>query len=115
MARYFEIRQTREADGLRDLFVDPMVVHGPGPTRAESLEEFISRVATELETTPGWKMTAEDCFVARSKAILRWNYWHPNPIPANPSPVAGLTLYEFRSGKIAERWQAALPGGTGWE
>jgi hypothetical protein len=46
MARYFEIRQTREADGLRDLFVDPMVVHGPSPTRAESLEEFISRVAT---------------------------------------------------------------------
>ena len=115
MARYFEIRQTREADGLRDLFVDPMVVHGPGPTRAESLEEFSSRVATELETTPGWKMTAQDCFVARSKAIVRWNYWHPNPTPANPSPLAGLTLYEFSSGKIVERWQAALPGGTGWE
>jgi hypothetical protein len=60
-------------------------------------------------------MAAQDCFVAGSKAIARHSYWHSNPTPANPSPLAGLTLYEFRSGKIAERWQAVLPGGTGWE
>jgi hypothetical protein len=117
MARYVEIRQTREAEGLRELFIDPMVVHGPGPTREERLDEFISRVATELEleTLPGPGMQAPDCIVAGNKALVRWNYWHPNPTLTNPSPLAGLTLYAFRSGKIAERWQAGLPPGTGWE
>ncbi len=114
MARYVKIRQTREAEGLRELFLDPMIVHGPGPTRAESLDEFIHRVATELETTPGYVMTAPDCVVAGNKAVLRWNYWHPNPSLAQPSPLAGLTLYAFHPGKIVERWQAALPPGTGW-
>ncbi len=115
MARYIEIRQTREAEGLRELFIDPMVVHGPGPTREERLDEFISRVATELDTMPGSMMQAPDCFVAGNKAVVRWNYWHPNPTLTNPSPLAGLTLYAFRSGKIVERWQAGLPPGTGWE
>ena len=59
-------------------------------------------------------MEAPDCFVAGRKAILRWSYSHPNSTPANPSPIAGLTLYAFRSGKVVERWQAALPPGTGW-
>jgi hypothetical protein len=53
MARYVEIRQTREAEGLRELFVDPMIVHGPGATREESLDEFVRRVAAEPQTTPG--------------------------------------------------------------
>jgi SnoaL-like domain len=115
MVRYGQIRQTREAAGLRDLFVDPMVVHGPGPTRAESLDEFIRRVATELDITPGLTMEPHDCIVAGAKAFYRWSYRHPNPALSNPSPIADLTLYAFRAGKIAERWQAALPGGTGWE
>ena len=115
MARYVEIRQTREAEGLREMFIDPMVVHGPGPTREERLDEFISRVATELDTTPGWVAQAPDCFVAGNKAVARWNFWHPNPTLTNPSPLAALTLYAFRSGKIVERWQAGLPPGTGWE
>ena len=117
MARYVEIRQTREAEGLRELFIDPMVVHGPGLTREERLNEFISRVATELDldTLPGPGMQAPDRIVAGNKALLRWNYWHPNPTLTKPSPLAGLTLYAFRSGKIAERWQAGLPPGTGWE
>lgn len=28
MSRYLEIRQTRDAEGLRELFIDPMLVHG---------------------------------------------------------------------------------------
>jgi hypothetical protein len=60
-------------------------------------------------------MEPHDCIVAGAKAIYRWSYWHPNPTLSNPSPFAGLTLYAFRAGKIAERWQAALPGGTGWQ
>jgi hypothetical protein len=115
LARYFEIRQTRQAEGLRELFVEPMVVHGPGPTRAEILDEFIRRVATELDLTPGLEFAAPDCFVAGGKSFVRWSYCHPNPSLTAPSPVAGLTLYAFRSGKIAERWQAGLPPGTGWE
>jgi SnoaL-like domain len=114
MTRYLEIRQTREAEGLRELFIDPMLVHGPGATREERLEEFISRVATELETTPGQVMEAPDWFVAGRKSILRWGYSHPHPTPDKPSPIAGLTLYAFRSGKVVERWQAGLPPGTGW-
>jgi SnoaL-like domain len=114
MTRYLEIRQTREAEGLRELFVDPMIVHGPAATREEHLEEFISRVATELETTPDQVMEAPDCCVARLKAIPRWSYSHPHPTPAKPSPIAGLTLYAFRSGKVVERWQAVLPPGIGW-
>lgn len=115
LERYFEIRQTHEAEGLRELFVEPMVVHGPGPTRTEILVEFIQRVATELDITPGLKFEAPDCFVAGNKAFVRWSYWHPNPSLAAPSPFAGLTLYAFRAGKIAERWQAGLTAGTGWE
>jgi hypothetical protein len=53
MARYQEIRRTREAESLREVFVDPMIVHGPGPTREESLDEFVRRVATERQTMPG--------------------------------------------------------------
>jgi hypothetical protein len=111
MLRYQEIR---EAEALRELFVDPMVVHGPGATREERLDEFIARVATELKTTPGQVMEAPDCLVAGSKAILRWSYSHLRPTPANPSPIAGLTLYAFRSGKVVERWQVGLPPSIGW-
>jgi hypothetical protein len=91
-----------------------MIVRGPGASREERLEESISRVGTELETTPGQVMEAPDCFVAGRKAIMRWSYSHPHPTPAKPSPIAGLTLYAFSSGKVVERWQAALPPGTGW-
>jgi hypothetical protein len=52
MARYREIRQTRKTAGLRELFVDLMTVHGPGPTREESLDEFVRRIATERWTMP---------------------------------------------------------------
>src|SRR5215472_13831501 len=73
MARYEEIRRTWQTEGLRELFVDPMVVHGPGATRTENLDEFVRRVAAEPHTTPGSVMKALDCVVAGSKAILRWS------------------------------------------
>jgi hypothetical protein len=92
MTRYLEIRRTHEAEGLRELFVDPMIVHGPGATRDESLNEFVRRVTAE---PPGFTMQAHDCFVAGNKAILRWSYTHPNPTTEQPSPIAGLTLYAF--------------------
>lgn len=114
MTRYQEIRRTWEAEGLRALFVDPMIVHGPGATREERLDEFVRRVAAEPHTSPGLTAAFPDCFVAGSKAILRWSYTHPHPTPAQPSPLAGLTLYAFRAGKIVERWQGELPRGTGW-
>jgi len=114
MTRYQEIRRTREAEGLRDLFIDPMIVHGPGNTREERLDEFVHRVATELHTIAGQTFECLDCFVAGSKAIMRWSYAHPHPTPTQPSPIAGLTLYAFRAGKIVERWQGELPHGTGW-
>ena len=114
MMRYQEIRRTWEAEGLRDLFVDPMIVHGPGATREERLDEFVHRVAAEPHTSPGLAPEFPDCFVAGSKAILRWSYTHPHPTPEQPSPSAGLTLYAFHAGKIVERWQGALPDGTGW-
>jgi hypothetical protein len=78
---------------LRQLFVDPMIVHRPAATREESLEEFIRRVAAEPEITPGSVMQARDCFVAGNKAILRWSYTHPSPTTDRPNPIAGLTLY----------------------
>jgi SnoaL-like domain len=114
MARYQEIRRTWQAEGLRELFVDPMIVHGPGATREERLDEFVRRVAAEPHTSPGLTAEFPDCFVAGSKAILRWSYTHPHPTPAQPSPIAGLTLYAFHTGKIVERWQGELPRGTGW-
>jgi hypothetical protein len=46
--------------------------------------------------------------------MLRWSYTHLHPTPAQPSPIAGLTLYAFHAGKIVERWQGELPHGTGW-
>jgi hypothetical protein len=52
--------------------------------------------------------------VAGHKAILRWSYSHPNPTTEQPSLIAGLTLYAFRSGKVVERWQAGLLPGIGW-
>jgi len=82
-----------EAEGLRQLSVDPMIVHRPAATRAESLEEFIRRVAAEPEITPGSAMQAHDCFVAGNGAILRWSYTHPNPTTERPNPIVGLTLY----------------------
>jgi len=114
MARYQEIRRTWQAEGLRALFVDPMIVHGPGATREERLDEFVRRVAAEPHTNPGLAAAFPDCFVAGSKAIMRWSYMHPHPTPEQPSPIVGLTLYTFRAGKIVERWQGELPHGTGW-
>ena len=114
MTRYQEIRRTWEAEGLRALFVDPMIVHGPGATREERLDEFVHRVAAEPSVSPGLTVAFPVCFVAGSKAILLWSYTHPHPTPAQPSPVAGMTLYAFRAGKIVERWQGELPRGTGW-
>jgi hypothetical protein len=110
------IRQTRAAAGLRDLFVDPMVVHGPGPTGAESLKEFIRRVATELEIAPGLAMEPHDCIVAGAKAIYRLSYWHPNPTLSNPSPFARPNpLCVFGPARPRSDGKTALPGGTGWE
>ena len=112
LERYFEIRQTHEAEGLRELFVEPMVVHGPGPTRTEILDEFIQRVATELEITPGLKFEAPDCFVAGNKAFVRWSYWQPNPSLAAPSPFAGLTLYAFSGGQNSRAVASGLNRGN---
>ncbi len=48
MSRYCEIRANQSrADELRELFVDPMVVHGSGPTRVENMDEFVARVRAE--------------------------------------------------------------------
>ena len=100
MARYQQIRRTREAEGLRELFVDPMIVHGPGPTREEYLDEFVRRVAAERQTMPGSVMEAPDCLLAGNKAILRWSYSHPDSTVAKPSPIVGLTLYAFWAGNV---------------
>ena len=114
MTLYQEIRRTNDAERLRELFIDPMVVHGPGATREERLEEFVRRVASEPHDAPGYTTAWHDCFVAGRKALMRWSYVHPHPTPARPSPISGLTLYAFRAGKVVERWQGELPRGTGW-
>ena len=71
------------------LFVDPMIVHGPGPTREENLKEFGRRVAAERQTMPGSVMAALDCFVAGNKAMLRWSYSLPASTAGSRARLSG--------------------------
>lgn len=114
MIRYQEIRWTHEAEGLRDLFIEPMIIHGPGPTRTESLDELVERVKNEPKAAPGLKSVWNDMFVANNKAVMRWTYIMPPPVSETIRYVSGQTLYQFEKGKIVERWQAEIPRGMGW-
>lgn len=110
MEQYCEIRaEHARADELRGLFIDPMVVHGSGPTRIESIEEFVERVRNEPAVTPAVRFQPDHLVFSGDRALLRWSYFDGPVLQA-----AGLTMYAIRDRVIVERWQASLPAGAGW-
>ena len=110
MERYFAIRaDVSRADELREMFREPMVVHGPGPTRVENLDEFVVRVKSEKDADPLLAFRADGVLCAGDRALLRWSYLNGEAVAA-----AGLTLYALDGGVVAERWQTSLREGVPW-
>ena len=110
LERYFAIRaDVSRADQLREMFSEPMVVHGPGPTRVENLDEFVARVKSEKDAIPRLTFRADDVLHSGNRSLLRWSYLKGDSVAA-----AGLTLYAFHEGVVVERWQTSMPEGAGW-
>ena len=110
MERYFAIRaDVSRADELREMFREPMVVHGPGPTRVENLDEFVVRVKSEKDADPLLAFRADGVLCAGDRALLRWSYLKGEAVAA-----AGLTLYALDGAVVVERWQTSLREGVPW-
>jgi hypothetical protein len=110
MDLYFDIRADQaRADELRAMFAEPMVVLGSGPTRIESLDDFVERVLREPWDTPNIRFEPHEVVCSGERALLRWTYFDGDAVAA-----AGLTLYAFSGPTITERWQTSLPAGVGW-
>lgn len=110
LARYFEIRADQSrASELRSMFAEPMVVHGPGPTRVEDLDQFIERVRRETEGENPLRFRPDHSICSGDRALLRWTYFAGDTLAA-----AGLTMYAFQVGVIVNRWQASLPDLLAW-
>jgi len=111
MERYLEVRaEQSRADELRSMFIDPMVVHGSGPTRVHSLDEFVENVRRELEETPRLTFRPDAIVCVGDRVLVRWTYLDGDAVAA-----AGLTLYAFDGSRVSERWQTSLPAGVGWQ
>lgn len=111
LERYYEIRADQSrADELRDMFIEPMVVHGSGGSRSSSLDRFVEHVRNEPHETPGIRFQPHRTVAAVDRAFLLWSYTD------GPAVLGvGLTLYALDGGRIVERWQAELPAGMGWD
>lgn len=106
--RYCEIRGNQaRAEELRAMFIDPMVVHDSGRPRVADIDTFIQRVRDEVDERLVFR--ADQVVCSGDRAIMRWTYLRDSALIQ-----AGLTIYAFRDGVIAERWQTPLPDGLPW-
>jgi hypothetical protein len=85
MAYYIEIRQTREAEGLRELFVDPMIVHGPGATREESLDDSCAAWRLNRRLHPGWSCRLPTALLQAAKQYCDGATRIRTPPPSSPA------------------------------
>jgi steroid delta-isomerase-like uncharacterized protein len=80
----------------------------PDVTDLESYKLFIAEVRTSM---PDYQVTAQDTIAEGDKVVTRWigNGTHQGeyvgiPPTGQHATLAGMTIYRFEAGKIAEAW-----------